>query len=204
MKKDSILLIIFRVFLRYRIDWTKTKQDWEERVEKKRRTGEVADGDGDAGDGDEAEVVESAEVSDDFGEGRVPIYHRVLWLRRRCDVCVHFCNAGGCCSEPGFHSLTHSLQAFLLKFRFGFCGIVKQVQLGKSLSLFLFWVGPSILQILGPMQPGLWGLKWSIHSLLSLALEAFSHLLLIFHLLHKLKLLSVCFACLSYLILDIE
>ena len=36
-------------------------------------TGEVADGDGDAGDGDEAEVVEGVEVSNDSGERRVPI-----------------------------------------------------------------------------------------------------------------------------------
>ena len=57
----------------------------------KGRTGEVADGDGDAGDGEEAEVVERAEVADDSREGRVPIQHRVLRLRRRRDVCVHLC-----------------------------------------------------------------------------------------------------------------
>lgn len=35
--------------------------------------GEVADGDGDAGDGGEAKIVEGAEISDNSGEGRVPI-----------------------------------------------------------------------------------------------------------------------------------
>jgi len=52
-------------------------------------TGEVADGDGNAGDGDESEIIESAEVADDFGEGWVAINHRVLWFRRCSDVCVH-------------------------------------------------------------------------------------------------------------------
>lgn len=52
-------------------------------------TGEISDSDGDAGDGEESEVVEGAKVSDDFGERRVPIKHWVLRLRRRCDVCVH-------------------------------------------------------------------------------------------------------------------
>lgn len=52
-------------------------------------TGEVADGDGNAGDCDESEIVEGVEVADDFGEGRVTINDRVLWLRRCSDVCVH-------------------------------------------------------------------------------------------------------------------
>lgn len=52
-------------------------------------TGKVTDGDGNAGDGDEAEVIEGVEVADDVGEWRVAIYYGVLWLRRRCDVCVH-------------------------------------------------------------------------------------------------------------------
>lgn len=38
-----------------------------------RDTGEVADGDGDAGDGGESKIVEGAEIADDSGEGRVPI-----------------------------------------------------------------------------------------------------------------------------------
>lgn len=53
-------------------------------------TGEVADGDGDAGDGNETKVIESVEVSDGLGERRVPIYYRILWLRRCCYVCIHF------------------------------------------------------------------------------------------------------------------
>lgn len=53
-------------------------------------TREVADGDGDAGDGDETEVVEGAEIADDCGEGRVPIYDWVLGLGGGCDVGVHF------------------------------------------------------------------------------------------------------------------
>jgi len=52
-------------------------------------TGEVADGDGNAGDGDESEIIESVEVADDFGEGRVAINDRVLWFRRCSDICVH-------------------------------------------------------------------------------------------------------------------
>jgi len=54
-----------------------------------RRTGEVANGDGDGGDGGEAHVVERGEVADHLGEGRVPIHHRVLRLRRRGDVRIH-------------------------------------------------------------------------------------------------------------------
>lgn len=52
-------------------------------------TGEVADGDGNAGDCDESEIVEGVEVADDFGERRVAINDWVLWLRRCSDVCVH-------------------------------------------------------------------------------------------------------------------
>lgn len=52
-------------------------------------TGEVADCDGDAGDGEEAKVVEGAEIGDGRGEGRVPVDHRVLRLRGRSDVRVH-------------------------------------------------------------------------------------------------------------------
>lgn len=118
-------------------------------MEKKRRTGEVADGDGDAGDGDETEVVESAEVSDDFGEGRVPINHRVLWLRRRCDVCVHFCNAGGCCSEPGFHS-----KPFFSNFASALWHYQTSPTRKVPLSIYLLGWAP-VSQILGPMQPGL-------------------------------------------------
>lgn len=54
-----------------------------------RRTGEVANGDGDGGDGGEAHVVERREVADHLGEGRVPIHHRVLRLSRGGDVGVH-------------------------------------------------------------------------------------------------------------------
>jgi hypothetical protein len=53
------------------------------------RTGEVADGNGDGGDGGEADVVERREVADHLSEGRVPVQHRVLRLRRRGDVRVH-------------------------------------------------------------------------------------------------------------------
>lgn len=60
-----------------------------------RRTGEVANGDGDGGDGGEAHVVERGEVADHLGEGRVPIHHRVLRLRRRGDVRVHRVEQGG-------------------------------------------------------------------------------------------------------------
>ena len=52
-------------------------------------TGEVADRDGDAADGDEAKVIESIEVGDGLGEGRIPIYYRILRLCRCCYVCVH-------------------------------------------------------------------------------------------------------------------
>lgn len=52
-------------------------------------TGEVADGDGDAADGDEAKIIESIEVGNGLGEGRIPIYYRILRLCRCCDVCVH-------------------------------------------------------------------------------------------------------------------
>lgn len=52
-------------------------------------TGEVADGDGNAGDGDEAEIVEGVEVADDVGEWRVAINDGVLWLGGGSDVCVH-------------------------------------------------------------------------------------------------------------------
>ena len=44
-----------------------------ELIRRRGGTGEVADGDGDAGDGGESEIVEGAEVADDSGEGRVPI-----------------------------------------------------------------------------------------------------------------------------------
>ena len=43
-------------------------------------TEEVADGDGDADDGEEAEVVESVEVDDGLGEERVAVYYRILRL----------------------------------------------------------------------------------------------------------------------------
>lgn len=43
-------------------------------------TGEISDGDGNAGDGDETKVIESVEIADDFGEWRVPIYYWVLRL----------------------------------------------------------------------------------------------------------------------------
>lgn len=59
-------------------------------VEVKRdNTGEVADDDGDAGDGGETEVIEGVEVADHRGEWWVSIYNWVLWLLRGCDVRVH-------------------------------------------------------------------------------------------------------------------
>lgn len=55
----------------------------------KRVTGEVADGDGNAGNGSETEVIEGVEIANDFGERRVSIYNWVLWFGRSCYVCVH-------------------------------------------------------------------------------------------------------------------
>lgn len=52
-------------------------------------TGEIADGDGDAGDGNEAKVIESVKVSDGLSEGWIPIYNRIFWLRRCCYICIH-------------------------------------------------------------------------------------------------------------------
>lgn len=52
-------------------------------------TGEVADDDGDTGDGGEAEVVEGVEIGDGLCEWRITIYDRILRLRRRRDVSVH-------------------------------------------------------------------------------------------------------------------
>lgn len=52
-------------------------------------TGKITDGDGNAGDGDETEVIESVEIADDFSEWRVPIYYWVLWLGRRCNIGIH-------------------------------------------------------------------------------------------------------------------
>lgn len=52
-------------------------------------TGEVADDDGDAGEGGEAEVVEGVEIGDGLGERRIAINHGVLRLRRRRNVSVH-------------------------------------------------------------------------------------------------------------------
>lgn len=64
--------------------------EWHvERKEVRVLTGEIADGDRNAGDGDESEIVEGVEVADDFGERRVAINDWVLWLRRCSDVCVH-------------------------------------------------------------------------------------------------------------------
>lgn len=53
-------------------------------------TREVADSNGDTGDGDETEVVEGAEIANNSGEGRVPIYDRVFGLGGGCDISVHF------------------------------------------------------------------------------------------------------------------
>lgn len=53
-------------------------------------TREIADGDGDAGDGRETEVIESAEIADDFSKSRVPINDWVLWLLQGSDVSIHF------------------------------------------------------------------------------------------------------------------
>lgn len=52
-------------------------------------TGEIADGDGNTGDGNETEIIEGIEVSDDGGEWRVAIDDWVLWFCGCCDVCVH-------------------------------------------------------------------------------------------------------------------
>lgn len=52
-------------------------------------TGEVADGNGNAGDGCEAEVIEGVEIGDGCSERRVSIYDWVLRLCRRCDVRIH-------------------------------------------------------------------------------------------------------------------
>lgn len=52
-------------------------------------TGEITDGDGDAGDGGESEVVEGAEIGHRLRERRVPVDHRVLGLHRRSDVGIH-------------------------------------------------------------------------------------------------------------------
>lgn len=56
---------------------------------RERRTGEVANGDGDDGDGGEVDVVRRREVANHLGEGWVAVHHRVLWLHRRGDVRVH-------------------------------------------------------------------------------------------------------------------
>lgn len=64
-------------------------EGWRDGREEVSLTGEVADGDGDAGDGDEAAVVEEVEIGDGLREGRVPIHHRILRLRHRCDVRIH-------------------------------------------------------------------------------------------------------------------
>lgn len=60
-----------------------------EKGREKKDTREVANGDGNTGNCDEAKVIEGAEVTNDCGKRRVPIYHWVLWLRRCCDICVH-------------------------------------------------------------------------------------------------------------------
>lgn len=64
-------------------------EGWRDGREKVSLTGEVADGNGDAGDGEEAAVVEEVEIGDGLREGRVPIHHRILRLRHRCDVRIH-------------------------------------------------------------------------------------------------------------------
>jgi hypothetical protein len=44
-------------------------------------TGEITDGDGNASDGSETEIIEGIEISDDGGERRVAINDWVFWFR---------------------------------------------------------------------------------------------------------------------------